>query len=798
MLPVQGSRHGQNFLRDMLLCAYRDRDPGAATAEPLEQRRLLAAITLVVTDPRFAPSGGAPAIVNDGINDAPAIQRAIDYVPTAGDILKQPNGSNYTVLAGDTVGTVYFPSGVFDFLTAPLGGPQTGNLKLKPGVDATHLRTYQGADGAILHRPFGPGTFLDHNAPILQGSGANAHDILITGLTFEGAGIFLEQVGGTWVNNVDVANCTFRNVNDGDGSSFMLGVTSGARNFDFTGNRFENLNCLAGIYGLNVESFRILGNSFEDVEVGIHLGSPGGFAVPGGEISNNRITGVTRQGVEIIPGLIDPATQKEYFYNGLTVRNNVVSDFRRTNGNFFDPGCFALEVITNIGTNVVIENNKVFGLLVAAAPPASQYTLMPVYGIEFSGDGTVIRNNIVEGFWIPSAGNAYHDPQSGASATYQGNRFRGEWTPAFPDGIEKRTTATWNVLQHNTTRAVERAVVVGGDLIVAENTPLVSGDDVIAIGGSNSAVTVTVNGTPAAGSPFAVTGSILVYGRDGNDRITVSPSVTLPVTLAGGNGNDTLTAGGGPATVYGDAGDDAIGVDLSNGSVPANLRFTGGNGADTLVLTGGNAAANLDVQPGTVAVNSVAMSYGTVEKLSLSGPPHSLVQLNSLTLSTKLGLAAAQDLTLKLRSLNITSPGTLDLSDNAMIYDYTGASPLGTIGGWIASGYAGGAWNGNGISSSIAASIANRAVGYAEATDLFSAFPATFIGQSIDNTSVLVRYTLAGDATLDQKVDVADLGRLSTNWQRNSQRWSQGDFNFDGIINALDLGVLSTNWQKPL
>jgi hypothetical protein len=174
------------------------------------------------------------------------------------------------------------------------------------------------------------------------------------------------------------------------------------------------------------------------------------------------------------------------------------------------------------------------------------------------------------------------------------------------------------------------------------------------------------------------------------------------------------------------------------------------------------------------------------------------MQLNSLTLSTKLSLATAQDLTLKLNSLNITSPGTLDLSDNALIYDYTGASPIGTIGGWIASGYAGGAWNGNGISSSTAATTANRGLGYAEATDLLGTFPATFAGQNIDNTSVLVRYTLAGDATLDQKVDVSDLGRLSTYWNQSSRRWSQGDFNYDGRADVADLGLLSTNWQKSV
>src|SRR4051812_12539505 len=99
--------------------ALRSHDYVASLCEPLEQRRLLSAITVVVTDPRFAPPGGTRAIPNDGLDDAPAIQQAINYVPQAGNVLLQPNGSNYTVQAGDTVGTVYFPAGVYDFITPP-------------------------------------------------------------------------------------------------------------------------------------------------------------------------------------------------------------------------------------------------------------------------------------------------------------------------------------------------------------------------------------------------------------------------------------------------------------------------------------------------------------------------------------------------------------------------------------------------------------------------------------------------------------------------------------------------------
>jgi hypothetical protein len=56
---------------------------------------------------------------------------------------------------------------------------------------------------------------------------------------------------------------------------------------------------------------------------------------------------------------------------------------------------------------------------------------------------------------------------------------------------------------------------------------------------------------------------------------------------------------------------------------------------------------------------------------------------------------------------------------------------------------------------------------------------------------------LAGDANLDGKVDVGDLGILSTNFGKNvSGGVSQGDFNGDGTVNVGDLGILSTSFGK--
>src|SRR5678815_5295334 len=106
------------------------------------------------------------------------------------------------------------------------------------------------------------------------------------------------------------------------------------------------------------------------------------------------------------------------------------------------------------------------------------------------------------------------------------------------------------------------------------------------------------------------------------------------------------------------------------------------------------------------------------------------------------------------QALGMTTTSALDLADNDMVIDYTGASPMNPIINALVAGYNFGGWNGvNGISSSVAALGTNTSIGFAEATELFTVFPATFAGRSVDNTSLLLKYTYNGDANLDGTVN---------------------------------------------
>jgi hypothetical protein len=85
----------------------------------------------------------------------------------------------------------------------------------------------------------------------------------------------------------------------------------------------------------------------------------------------------------------------------------------------------------------------------------------------------------------------------------------------------------------------------------------------------------------------------------------------------------------------------------------------------------------------------------------------------------------------------------------------------------------------------------SRRLGYADNVLLGLAM---FGGQPVDATSLLIKYTYAGDADFDGDVDVADLGLLASGWQQEGV-WTGGDFDYSGLVDVADLGLLASNWQ---
>ena len=71
-------------------------------------------------------------------------------------------------------------------------------------------------------------------------------------------------------------------------------------------------------------------------------------------------------------------------------------------------------------------------------------------------------------------------------------------------------------------------------------------------------------------------------------------------------------------------------------------------------------------------------------------------------------------------------------------------------------------------------------------------------GFSINPADTLIRYTLNGDANLDQKVDTIDFNILAANFAQSGRVWSQADFNYTSSVDSIDFNLLASQFSKSL
>ncbi len=223
-----------------------------------------------------------------------------------------------------------------------------------------------------------------------------------------------------------------------------------------------------------------------------------------------------------------------------------------------------------------------------------------------------------------------------------------------------------------------------------------------------------------------------------------------------------VLSGAGSLTVSTSSGTGS--VEVLQGSHKINLPLFFASDTNVTVASG----ATLTIaDPATIRAGKTVTKNGN---LVIQAP---------LTLEAGASLVLASGPTTAFGAPSLASGAKIDVKTNSMTVDYRGqASPAATIKSQLASGYASGAWTGEGINTSSA--VANQ----------------TALGWKDDaaSSSILVKYTYYGDANLDGQVDISDLGALATAWQ-TSAVWSQGDFDYSGFVDISDLGKLATNWQ---
>ena len=261
--------------------------------------------------------------------------------------------------------------------------------------------------------------------------------------------------------------------------------------------------------------------------------------------------------------------------------------------------------------------------------------------------------------------------------------------------------------------------------------------------------------------------------------------------IAGGivtTGIGTLTTAA-PITFIGAAG---------SGSLSGNLAWTG---TQTFTVADGSAADDLVIAANLYGTAITKSGPGTLAFTSLSPGANAL----AITISqgrVHLRPAGSAPVVNKVTGLTITGTndhwnGSLDLDNNVLLIDYGSSSPIQAVQNQVKNGYANGAWNGPGINSTAASAtgLHRMAVGFAEAASLGV---GSFLGQPVDNTTLILRTTFSGDANLDGVVSTADFAMMAGSFGKSSQFWTSGDFNYDGVINSLDFNAIATNFGQSM
>jgi len=237
-----------------------------------------------------------------------------------------------------------------------------------------------------------------------------------------------------------------------------------------------------------------------------------------------------------------------------------------------------------------------------------------------------------------------------------------------------------------------------------------------------------------------------------------------------------------------------------------NFKLIGGVGFDRLNVNGGTLTFDTDAFPDTqsldVNVNNASVIFKATQHLNA---------LNLLAQGHAQMTSGGGGHVLVVSSLFIdtANKALLDLTDQDMIINYTGGSPIGSwngsaytgITGLLQSAYNFGAWDGStGIRTSMAdaaSGLTTLAIGEAsDALFISGTETALWNGQTVDATSVLVKYTYAGDLTLDGAVDASDYGVIDNYYQfPGTTGYAYGDFTYDGIIDAADYGSIDNSFQ---
>ena len=257
--------------------------------------------------------------------------------------------------------------------------------------------------------------------------------------------------------------------------------------------------------------------------------------------------------------------------------------------------------------------------------------------------------------------------------------------------------------------------------------------------------------------------------------------------LSGG----TLSVGNGEAVGFGSAGafNQTGGTNTLTSSQNLYLAYYSGS-SGTYNLSGGTVT-----DTGGLFVGGSNFASGGTGVLNVSNT--AVLNVAGTMQVYASGTANINGGTVKVGDLVISTGGVVNVNSALFVnYGIGNQSPISAIQSYLASGFAGGAWNGPGINSSAVANLnAHSALKYAVGY-IDGAMPPVNFNSSVSSGEIEILPTLAGDATLSGTVDFYDFQVVLSNFGKASQSWDQGDFDYTGTVDFYDFQVVLSNFGQ--
>jgi autotransporter-associated beta strand protein len=292
----------------------------------------------------------------------------------------------------------------------------------------------------------------------------------------------------------------------------------------------------------------------------------------------------------------------------------------------------------------------------------------------------------------------------------------------------------------------------------------------------------------------------------GNQTVYTNSAITVGTMVFNSTSGSYVLAGHGPLTFQTSSGSALL--DTQSGSheitlpivIASNTTFNAGNGA-TMVIGGpvtvdsGMSLTSTTTGSGSVQfISTITVNSGG--SFSLTGGSNaaslSLLGVSNAAISTTTGTKTA----LQLNTLSINSGSSFDVGNNDLVIH---SGTLSTVQGEIATGFNGGAWNGSGINSTVAASDSTHltAVGVMQNTNpTGGTIYSTFGNVPVSAGDILVKETYYGDANLDGKVDGSDYSLIDNGFENHLTGWYNGDFNYDNTIDGSDYTLIDNAFNS--